>query len=279
MSVGLGCGKARRDGVGSGVAAKGTVYDCIVGRASVESVVMGTEVEGLEVVGADRNLVGAVVELVGMEGREYRLRGVLESVRDTYKYVLLDCPPSLDLLTLNALAAADSVLIPVQCEYLALEGLSELLDTLMRLRRTINPTLAIEGILLTMYDDRTTLSKQVAADLRSFFGSQVFESIIPRNVRLAEAPSHGMPVLFYDIHSKGAESYVQLAKEVIANAQKRVGQGPERTDQGTRAESAAAATAGAGRTTSGPTNGTNDVGGTTSGSSGSDGGSSGTGSE
>jgi chromosome partitioning protein len=129
---------------------------------------------------------------------------------------------------------------------LALEGVSELLDTLMRLRRTINPALAIEGILLTMYDDRTTLSKQVAADLRSFFGGQVFETVIPRNVRLAEAPSHGMPVMFYDIHSKGAESYILLAKEVIANAQKRVGQGPERADQGTGAESATAASAGAG---------------------------------
>ena len=137
---------------------------------------------------------------------------------------------------MNALAASDSVLVPIQCEYLALEGVSELLDTLMRLRRTINPSLAIEGILLTMYDDRTTLSKQVAADLRSFFGAQVFETVIPRNVRLAEAPSHGMPVMFYDIHSKGAESYIQLAKEVIANAQKRVGQGTERADTGTGAD-------------------------------------------
>ncbi len=157
---------------------------------------------------------------------------------------MIDSPPALDLLTLNALAASDSVLVPIQCEYLALEGVSELLDTLMRLRRTINPTLAIEGILLTMYDDRTTLSKQVAADLRSFFGSQVFESVIPRNVRLAEAPSHGKPVIFYDIHSKGAESYLQLAKEVIANAEKRLGQGTGRTDSG--AGTAAAAAAGAG---------------------------------
>jgi hypothetical protein len=143
------------------------------------------------------------------------------------------------------LAAADSVLVPIQCEYLALEGVSELLDTLMRLRRTINPALAIEGILLTMYDDRTTLSKQVAADLRSFFGSQVFESVIPRNVRLAEAPSHGKPVIFYDIHSKGAESYIQLAREVIANAEKRSGQGTGRANSGTGAVAAAAAAAAA----------------------------------
>jgi chromosome partitioning protein len=149
------------------------------------------------------------------------------------------------------------VLVPIQCEYLALEGVSELLDTLMRLRRTINPSLAIEGILLTMYDDRTTLSKQVAADLRSFFGSQVFESVIPRNVRLAEAPSHGMPVLFYDISSRGAESYIQLAKEVISNVQKRLGQGSERPDPGAHtgatgnANAASAASAGGGSSGSG----------------------------
>jgi chromosome partitioning protein len=180
-----------------------------------------------------------------MENREYRLRAAISGIKEKYDYILIDCPPALDLLTLNALAASDSVLVPIQCEYLALEGVSELLDTLMRLRRTINPSLAIEGILLTMYDDRTTLSKQVAADLRSFFGGQVFDTVIPRNVRLAEAPSHGMPVMFYDIHSKGAESYIQLAKEVIANAQTRVGSGPERSDQGSGAQSAAAATAGA----------------------------------
>jgi chromosome partitioning protein len=180
-----------------------------------------------------------------MENREFRLKAAISGIKGKYDYILLDCPPALDLLTLNALAASDSVLVPIQCEYLALEGVSELLDTLMRLRRTINPSLAIEGILLTMYDDRTTLSKQVAADLRSFFGGQVFDTVIPRNVRLAEAPSHGMPVMFYDIHSKGAESYIQLAKEVIANAQKRVGQGTERSDQGSGAQSAAAATAGA----------------------------------
>ena len=180
-----------------------------------------------------------------MENREFRLKAAISGIKEKYDYILLDCPPALDLLTLNALAASDSVLVPIQCEYLALEGVSELLDTLMRLRRTINPSHAIEGILLTMYDDRTTLSKQVAADLRSFFGGQVFETVIPRNVRLAEAPSHGMPVMFYDIHSKGAESYIQLAKEVIANAQKRVGPGTERSDQGAGVQSAAAARAGA----------------------------------
>ncbi|MGB8542555.1 MAG: AAA family ATPase [Candidatus Acidiferrales bacterium] len=226
--------------------ARRTLYQALILDEPIERITLDAQVEGLDLIPSDKNLVGAAVELVNMENREYRLKAAIAEIRDKYAYILIDCPPALDLLTLNALAASDSVLVPIQCEYLALEGVSELLDTLMRLRRTINPALAIEGILLTMYDDRTTLSKQVAADLRSFFGGQVFETVIPRNVRLAEAPSHGMPVMFYDIHSKGAESYIQLAKEVIVNAQKRVGQGPERTDQGARTESAAAASAGAG---------------------------------
>lgn len=202
-----------------------TLYHQLILNEPIERIVLKTQVEGLDLIPSDKNLVGAAVELVSMENREFRLRALTDQLRDAYAFTLIDCPPSLDLLTLNALAAADAILVPIQCEYLALEGVSELLDTLMRLRRTINPSLAIEGILLTMYDDRTTLSRQVAADLRSFFGSQVFESIIPRNVRLAEAPSHGKPVMFYDIHSKGAESYTQLAQEVIVNAAKRVGQG------------------------------------------------------
>ena len=165
------------------------------------------------------------MELVSAENREFRLKHQLDGIRDDYAFIIIDCPPALDLLTINALVASDSVLIPIQCEYFALEGVSELLDTLMRIRRTLNTGLAIEGIALTMYDERTTLSHQVAADLRSFFGSQVFETTIPRNVRLAEAPSHGKPIIFYDIHSKGAEAYIQLAKEVIASGQKRFGAG------------------------------------------------------
>lgn len=212
--------------------ARRTLYQALILKEPIERIAIDAQIDGMELIPSDKNLVGAAVELVSMEDREYQLKALLKPIRDKYDFVLIDCPPSLDLLTLNALAASDSVLVPIQCEYLALEGVSELLDTLMRLRRTINPALVIEGILLTMYDDRTTLSKQVAADLRSFFGSQVFESVIPRNVRLAEAPSHGMPVIFYDIHSKGAESYIQLAKEVIANAQKRIGKGTERTDSG-----------------------------------------------
>jgi len=214
--------------------ARRTLYQALILGEPIERITLDAKVDFLELIPSDKNLVGAAVELVDGENREYKLKGIVELIRDKYDFILLDCPPALDLLTLNALAASDSVLIPIQCEYLALEGVSELLDTLMRLRRQLNPTLAIEGILLTMYDDRTTLSKQVAADLRSFFGTQVFESVIPRNVRLAEAPSHGLPIIFYDIHSKGAEAYIQLAKEVITHAQKRVGQGTERADPGAR---------------------------------------------
>ncbi|MGH9756167.1 MAG: ParA family protein, partial [Candidatus Acidiferrales bacterium] len=223
--------------------ARRTIYNALILEESLDRIILRTQVEGLDIIPSDKNLVGASVELVSMENREYKLKALIQSMRDRYSFILIDCPPSLDLLTLNALAASDSVLVPIQCEYLALEGVSELLDTLMRLRRTINPSLAIEGILLTMYDDRTTLSKQVASDLRSFFGAQVFETVIPRNVRLAEAPSHGKPVIFYDIHSKGAESYIQLAKEVIVNAKKRVGQGSERPDTGAGTNSSAASAA------------------------------------
>jgi chromosome partitioning protein len=225
--------------------ARRTLYQALILEEALDRIIIDAQVEGLDLIPADKNLVGAAVELVSMENREYRLKSIIRETKEKYDFVIIDCPPSLDLLTINALAASDAVLVPIQCEYLALEGVTELWDTLMRLRRTINPLLAVEGILLTMYDDRTTLSKQVSADIRSFFGSQVFESVIPRNVRLAEAPSHGMPVMFYDIHSKGAEAYIQLAKEVIANAQKRLGQGIERTDSRTGANAAAAA-AGAG---------------------------------
>ncbi len=231
--------------------ARRTLYQSLILGEPIERIMIDAQVDGLDLIPSDKNLVGAAVELVSMENREFKLKALIEPIRDNYSFILIDCPPALDLLTLNALAASDSVLVPIQCEYLALEGVSELLDTLMRLRRTINPSLAIEGILLTMYDDRTTLSKQVAADLRSFFGGQIFETVIPRNVRLAEAPSHGMPVIFYDIHSKGAESYIQLAKEVISHAQKRVGQGSERTDSGAGTAASAAAAGGGGRSDGG----------------------------
>ena len=210
--------------------ARRSLYHGLILEESPGRIILKSQMEGLDLLPADKNLVGAAIELVQMEDREYRLRKLLEPLKEQYSYILLDCPPALDLLTLNALAAADSVLIPIQCEYFALEGVSELLDTLMRIRRTLNADLAVEGILLTMYDERTTLSRQVSADLRSFFGTQVLRTVIPRNVRLAEAPSHGKPILFYDIHSKGAESYLQLAKEVIENGKTRVGERTERAD-------------------------------------------------
>jgi chromosome partitioning protein len=202
-----------------------TLYHALSLGESLSKIVINTQVEGLDLIPSDKNLAGAVVELANAENREYKFKELIDPIRSNYAFIIIDCPPTLDLITLNSLVASDSVLVPVQCEYLALEGVSELLDTLMRIRRTLNPALAIEGIVLTMYDERTTLSRQVAADLRSFFGTQVFESVIPRNVRLAEAPSHGKPIMFYDIHSKGAEAYIQLAREVIANGQKRAGAG------------------------------------------------------
>jgi chromosome partitioning protein len=210
-----------------------TLYNSLILGEPLERIIIKTQVDGLDLIPADKNLVGAEVELVSAESREYQLKKVLPQVNEKYDYIVMDCPPALGLLTLNALTAADSVLVPIQCEYLALEGVSELLDTLMRIRRTLNPSLAIEGIVLTMFDERTTLSKQVASDLRSFFGAQVFESVIPRNVRLAEAPSHGKPIHFYDIHSRGAEAYINLAKEVISNGQKRIGQGAGSAHSGT----------------------------------------------
>jgi chromosome partitioning protein len=209
-----------------------TLYHSLILNEPFEKIIQKSQVNGLDVVPADKNLAGAAVELVTAETREYKLQGALKALQDKYSFIILDCPPALDLLTLNGLVAASAVLVPIQCEYLALEGVSELLDTLMRIRRTLNPNLEIEGILLTMYDERTTLSRQVATDLRSFFGTQVFQSVIPRNVRLAEAPSFGKPIIFYDIHSKGAEGYTQLAQEVIVNAEKRAGTGARSAHSG-----------------------------------------------
>jgi chromosome partitioning protein len=209
-----------------------TIYHSLISGEPFDKIVQKSQVANLDVVPADKNLAGAAVELVTAENREYKLQALLNSLNDRYRFVILDCPPALDLLTLNALVAANAVLVPIQCEYLALEGVSELLDTLMRIRRTLNPKLEIEGILLTMYDERTTLSRQVATDLRSFFGSQIFQTVIPRNVRLAEAPSFGKPIIFYDIYSKGAEGYTQLAQEVIANAEKRAGTGARSAHSG-----------------------------------------------
>src|SRR5437667_7398821 len=172
-----------------------TLYHALILNEPFDKIIQKSQVDGLDVIPADKNLAGAAVELVSAEEREYKLRAAVKPLEEKYEFIVLDCPPALDLLTLNALVAAGSVLVPIQCEYLALEGVSELLDTLMRIRRTLNPSLEIEGILLTMYDERTTLSRQVATDLRSFFGTQVLQSVIPRNVRLAEAPSFGKPII------------------------------------------------------------------------------------
>jgi chromosome partitioning protein len=192
-----------------------SLYDVIVGKAKLEDAIYPTELPLLWVLPSDKNLAGAEVELVEVQGREFVLKKILGQVKENYDFIIVDCPPSLGLLTVNSLTAADSLLVPIQCEYFALEGITELFDTLARLRRALNPQLVIEGLLLTMYDERTNLSAAVAKDLRDFYGRQVFRTVIPRNVRLAEAPSHGKPIILYDIKSRGAESYIQLAKEIL----------------------------------------------------------------
>ncbi|MGO8818632.1 MAG: ParA family protein [Terriglobia bacterium] len=206
--------------------ARRSIYHALMHDVPLRSLVITCEVEGLHLIPSEKNLVGAPVELVDQPEREQVLRKKMVDLRNEYNFILLDCPPSLDLLTLNALVAADSVIVPVQCEYFALEGVSELVDTLNRVRRSHNPRLAVEGILLTMYDDRTNLSRQVRDDLREYFGDKVFSTVIPRNVRLAEAPSFGKPVFLYDPECKGATSYLDLAKEVINHDEEGVGAGP-----------------------------------------------------
>jgi chromosome partitioning protein len=190
-------------------------YHLLMGEATADQAILQTELEGLSLIPAHKNMVGANLELVSVEQREFRLRNALESVRDSFEFIVLDCPPALDLLTLNALVAADSVLIPMQAEYFALEGMSELLDTIERLRQSFNPGLEIEGVVLTMYDDRTNLAQQVTDELKKHFEDKLLETIIPRNVKLAEAPSYGKPALLYDVRSRGAESYIRLAKELM----------------------------------------------------------------
>jgi chromosome partitioning protein len=194
-----------------------TMYDALLANTPLEQIVVPTELEGLDIVPADKNLVGANLELVGQPNRELRLRAKLNGARQRYQYVLIDCPPALDLLTLNALLAADSVLIPIQCEFFALEGMSELMDTIERVREAFQHPLKIEGILLTMYDDRTNLTRQVAQDLNEFFSGEVLKTIIPRSIRLAEAPSFGKPIVLYDVRSRGAEAYIKLAKEILTH--------------------------------------------------------------
>jgi chromosome partitioning protein len=191
------------------------LYDLLIGNGSVEAVITRTGFPRVHLMGATPNLIGAEVEMVSMEEKEFRLRMGLQDLRDKYNYILLDCPPSLGFLTVNALVASDSVLVPLQCEYFALEGLSQLLETVKAVKKGLNPSLEIERILLTMYDKRNNLSQQVAEDVCEHFKEKVFKTIIPRNVRLSEAPSHGKPILLYDIRSRGAQSYLALARELI----------------------------------------------------------------
>lgn len=196
-----------------------SLYHVILGDSAVSDAIVKTDFEGLSVISADKNLVGANLELVGTQRREFRLRERIAEIRKDYHFILIDCPPALDLLTLNALLAADAVLVPIQCEFFALEGISELMDTIERIKESFHHPLQIAGILLTMFDDRTNLTRQVATDLRDFFKEDVFQTIIPRSVRLAEAPSFGKPIIAYDPRSRGAESYIKLAKEILDHEQ------------------------------------------------------------
>ena len=202
-----------------------SLYDALIDQHPLEDILLPTDLPHLTLAPSDRNLTGAEVELVPLLAREYRLKEALAPVAARYDYVFIDCPPSLGLLTVNALAAADRLLVPLQCEYFALEGLSELMNTLRRVQRALNPALAVEGVLLTMVDDRTNLTQQVAGEIRGHFKDKVFRTVIPRSIRLGEAPSFGKPILLYDIRSRGAEAYLELAKEVMAHEKKGAGQG------------------------------------------------------
>jgi chromosome partitioning protein len=195
----------------------GTIYEALTqDTADPRAFVMTTNIDHLWLVAADRNLTGAEIELVSLNQREHRLRLLADRLRADFDFIFVDTPPSLGLLTLNALVAADTVLVPINCEYFALEGIADLLATLDRVRASLNPSLALEGVLLTMYDDRTNLGQQVGGNIREFFGDKVYHTVIPRNVRLGEAPSHGLPVILYDARSRGAAAYVALAHEFLA---------------------------------------------------------------
>jgi chromosome partitioning protein len=220
-----GLGRRAREG-------RASLYDALLEHRALAEIVIDTDLAHLSLAPADRNLTGAEVELVPALAREYRLKEALAPVAGEYDYVFIDCPPSLGLLTVNALAAADTVLIPLQCEYFALEGVSELVSTLRRVQRSLNPRLEIEGVLLTMVDERTNLTQQVTGEIREHFKEKVFRTTVPRSIRLAEAPSFGKPILLYDIKSKGAEAYLDLAKEVMAHETKGAGQGAQRAPSG-----------------------------------------------
>ena len=207
---------------GLGVA-KGTVkslYNALIEDESLEEIIYQTELENLKLIPADSNLTGAGIEMLELPNREFLLKNLLTPISERFDFILIDSPPSLNILTLNGLVAADTVLVPIQCEYFALEGLSDLFDTLARIRRSLNPNLIIQGILLTMFDERTNLSDQVRDELKKHFPNHLLQTVIPRNVRLAEAPSFGQPILLYDIKSKGADSYIKLAREILNHEKK-----------------------------------------------------------
>jgi chromosome partitioning protein len=207
---GLGFARTRE-----GEEARLSTYDILLGHTTITEALLPTEIDTLKLVPSSKNLIGATIELIALEGREFKLREALAPIRADYPFILLDCPPALDLLTLNALVASDGLLVPMQAEYFALEGISELMSTLDRVTQAFNPSLALEGVLLTMYDDRTNLSQQVTDNLKTFFDDKLLKTVIPRNIRLAEAPSHGKPVSLYDPKSRGAEAYRELALEIL----------------------------------------------------------------
>ncbi len=205
-------------GLGANKQVPQSVYDVIINDENIDDILQDTDIKNLYVCPSNINLAGAEVELVSVISRENRLKTAIEKIKDEYDYIILDCPPSLGLITLNAFTAADSVLVPIQCEYYALEGLGQLMSTVDLVQKHLNKDLEIEGVVLTMYDARTKLSLQVVEEVKRYFGSKVYKTIIPRNVRLSEAPSHGLPISLYDKRSKGATCYINLAKEVIKNS-------------------------------------------------------------
>ena len=201
---------------------QGTLYEVLLGECAILDAIAKTAIEHLDVLPATHDLIGIEIELLNTDNREFVLQSILAKVREHYKYIILDCPPSLGLLTVNALTAADSVLIPLQCEYYALEGLRSLLETIDLIRARLNPDLAIEGLLMTMFDPRNRLSRQVEEEVRQFFPDQVFDTVVPRNVRLSESPSHGLPIILYDPSCRGAQSYKELAQEIRRRSQSRM---------------------------------------------------------
>jgi len=218
-------------GVSKGSVRK-SIYHAMILNEPLATIILNTELENLQLVPAEKSLTGAAIEMIELPDREFILKHLLAPVVPNYDFILIDSPPSLNILTLNGLVAADSVLIPIQCEYFALEGVTDLFDTLARVRRSFNAHLAVQGILLTMFDERTNLSSQVRANLTSYFAEQTLTTVIPRNVRLAEAPSYGKPIILYDIRSKGAESYINLAREILNHEKKGLGERVRSADSG-----------------------------------------------